>query len=156
MSDLVARLADAREVVNDPAVHDEEERLGAVSQAIGDALEELEGKPGKPELAKVIRVERGGANVSLTIDGRAFPWYVHEGGVAIGHIRTDDAPRVLVPIVAERVEVIDALDPVAPGVKYETTGGDTVRVEPEERERREIVGDRVEEPGSYEESGGNR
>lgn len=60
------------------------------------------------QLAKLIRVERSGGHAKLVVDGEEFPWYIAETGAAV-NVRRDEAPAVTVTILAERVEVEDAL-----------------------------------------------
>lgn len=168
MSEIADRLREAREIVCDVDVAEQpatDERLAEVRRTIADAISEVEklegelvrletgGEPsGELTLAKTIRVVRdGGHGTSLEIDGAEFPWYVHEEGVAIGHIRRDDVPRVVVPIIAERVEVIDSIDTAPTSFKLRGDGAPVEQPEPEHvreptpaPERRELEG---EEPG---------
>lgn len=55
-----------------------------------------------------IRVERQGSSARLLIDGEDFPWPIAWDGIDV-NVNPDNIPGVSVTILADRVEVVDAL-----------------------------------------------
>jgi hypothetical protein len=70
------------------------------------------------EFAKEIRVEtdRAGAPY-ITIDGQPFPW--HTAGIVIPAPSRDQFPTITVTIPAEKVVMVNEMQPPAPRVSRE-------------------------------------
>lgn len=87
--------------------------VGRVEPESSPATEEDPGPlvpaPASPTLAGVIRVERRGGVVSLTVDGQPFPWYTADVPPTVD-VDRHGAPGVTLTIVAETVEVVDTLE----------------------------------------------
>lgn len=56
-------------------------------------------------VAKVIRIDN--TTKTLTIDGEVFPWVLAEDGPACLHENVEDMPVVAIPVLVDRVEVVD-------------------------------------------------
>lgn len=55
-----------------------------------------------------IRIERQGRRARFLIDGEDFPWPIAWDGIDV-NVNPDNIPGVSLTILADRVEVVDAL-----------------------------------------------
>jgi hypothetical protein len=63
------------------------------------------------KVAGVIRVERRGRIARLFIDDVELPYHLAREPIEVGPVDPDDMPSVRFTLLADRVEVVDALDP---------------------------------------------
>lgn len=71
-------------------------------------------KPPAPAFPKLIRVVRHRTDTAyVEIDGERVPWLIAEDGVAIGGLGLRDCPTVALTFLADKVEVVNDLDPPA-------------------------------------------
>lgn len=66
------------------------------------------GQQGARDLAKVVRLERLGNRFTLTIDGEPFPYYLDRQPI-VTTTSPDGIGIVMLPLIAERVEIVDDL-----------------------------------------------
>jgi hypothetical protein len=67
----------------------------------------------RPRLAREIRVERHGKIARLFIDGEEFPFHIAaDDPINVGPIVPDELPSVRFTVLADRVDVVNAFDPI--------------------------------------------
>lgn len=83
-----------------------DQRARAFAEAfVADRDRELE----IPRLAKVLHLERQGKTWKLTVDGEPFPYFLARQPI-VTTTDPDGIGVVMLPLMAERVEIVDALD----------------------------------------------